>query len=948
MSPTLSAKAAPAAKAVPAETRPSRLDVSDPERLLADLAAIADEGGDEMKSRQAVVDRLRKELKEGRALCRERLEDGTYKGRTCAVTLSYLMDSVITSLYSFATAHAFQVANPSDAEKLAVVAVGGYGRGTMAPGSDVDLLFLLPYKQTPWGESLVEYMLYILWDLGLKVGHATRSVDECVRLSKSDMTIRTSILEARFLTGAEELFGELEERFFKDVATGTATEFVEAKLEEQDERHVRSGRSRYLVEPNVKDGKGGQRDIHTMFWIAKYVYHVKKPQDLAKVGLFTRREFNTLTRADDFLWAVRCMLHFLTGRAEERITFDLQPELSRLLGYQGHRGLKGVERFMKHYFLVAKDVGDLTRILCTALEEQEQKKKPGIGRFMQALRRKKDIKGFTLDRGRLSVVSDTFFEKDPVNLIRLFHVAQEHGLYIHPDALKLVTRSLKLINKELRANEEANRLFLEILSSRKDPERTLRKMNEVGLLGKFVPDFGRIVALMQFNMYHHYTADEHLLRAIGILAEIESGELAEEHPLATELFQKINNRNILYVAMFLHDIAKGRPEDHSEAGAKIAKKLCPRLGMSPSETETVAWLVQYHLVMSDVAQKRDLSDPKTIRDFVAHVQSPERLKLLEILTEADIRAVGPGTWNGWKSQLLRQLYYEADSVLGGQAHINRKARIEDAKAALEEALADWPKTRREKYLRRHPDAYWLSFDTPTHIRHAQMIYEASDDGLTVVARPDPMSEATEITLYAQDHPGLFSRVAGACSAAGTEILEAKIFTTRDGMAFDTLWVHDVEMGAISEPRRLKALENTFRKVLLGEIMAPDAIENRYRRQKRVEAFTIEPQVYVDNQGSDEFTLIEVNGLDRPGLLHALTRTIFHLGLSIGSAQIATFGERAVDVFYVKDLVGHKVTNGNKIKAIQRHLLEALDDPMKKARPQTQKEPGKEKAKQGAA
>jgi [protein-PII] uridylyltransferase len=934
----MSPKAAKAA-AKPAEksaapnpvSGPALEPVSDREALTAELIGFADQGGDEMAVRRQVVDRLRGELKEGRALCRARLEEGVFKGRACASALAELMDSVIISLYDFATARIFPVANPSEAERLAVVAVGGYGRGTMAPGSDVDLLFLLPYKQTPWGESLVEYMLYILWDLGLKVGHATRSVDESVRLSKEDMTIRTTILEARFLIGEHKLFEELEERFFKDVAKGSAVEFVEAKLAEQDERHERSGRSRYLVEPNVKDGKGGQRDIHTMFWIAKYIYQLKSPNELAKVGIFTRKEFNALVRADDFLWAVRCMLHFLTGRAEERITFDIQPELSRVLGYHGHGGLKGVERFMKHYFLVAKDVGDLTRILCTVLEEQEQKKKPGIGRFMQALRRKKDIQGFTVDRGRLTVTSEDFFEKDPVNLIRLFHVAQEHGLLIHPDALKLVTRSLKLVKSELRANEEANRLFLEILSSRKDPERTLRKMNEVGLLGKFVTDFGRIVALMQFNMYHHYTADEHLLRAIGILAEIERGELADEHPLAAELFQKINNRNVLYAAMFLHDIAKGRPEDHSEAGAKIAKKLCPRLGMGPGETETVAWLVENHLVMSDVAQKRDLSDPKTLKDFAELVQSPERLKLLEILTEADIRAVGPGTWNGWKSQLLRQLYYETDAVMGGEQ------QIEQSKAELEKALGDWPKTRREKYFRRHPDSYWLSFDTATHLRHAQMIHEAADNGLAVIARPDPKSDATEVTLYAQDHPGLFSRFAGACAAAGTEILEAKIFTTRDGMALDTLWVHDAEMGAISEPRRLKSLEETIRKVLSGDILAPDAIESRYKRQKRVEAFSISPQVYIDNQGSDEFTLIEVNGLDRPGLLHALTRTIFHLGLTIGSAQVATFGERAVDVFYVKDLVGHKVTNTNKLKAVERHLVEALEDPMKKARPQKQKD-----------
>ena len=361
---------------------------------------------------------------------------------------------------------------------------------------------------------------------------------------------------------------------------GHGHEFVEAKLAERDQRHTRSGESRYLVEPNVKEGKGGLRDLHTLFWIAKYVYRVKQPSDLVKAGVFTKEEYQTFRKAENFLWAVRCELHFLTGRAEERITFDLQTEMAKRLGYQTHRGLKAVERFMKHYFLIAKDVGDLTRIFCAVLEDQEKKKKPSIGRFMQAMRRKKVIRGFNVENGRLAVTKQDFFDRDPVNIIRLFHVANQHGLDIHPDALKLLTRSLKLVDAALRKNEEANRLFLEILASRKDPETTLRWMNEAGVLGRFVPDFGRIVALMQFNMYHHYTADEHLLRAIGILSEVERGVNAAEYPKAHELMGKIKSRNAVYMAVFLHDIAKGRDEDHSDAGAAIARRLCPRLGMS--------------------------------------------------------------------------------------------------------------------------------------------------------------------------------------------------------------------------------------------------------------------------------------------------------------------------------------------------------------------------------
>jgi [protein-PII] uridylyltransferase len=907
------------------------LEIADPDDIRRKLDALT--GGDDLALRSGVVGVLKSALAEGRAKSHERLEQGAHRGRACAESLSYLQDTIIRELYGFATRRVFPAPNPSGAERLAIAAVGGYGRGTLAPGSDIDLLFLLPYKQTPWGESVVEYMLYVLWDLGLKVGHATRSIADCIRLSREDFTIRTSLLEARFVHGDKALFEELESRFDAEVVKGTGNEFVEAKLAERDVRHQRAGESRYLVEPNVKEGKGGLRDLNTLFWIAKYVYRVKQPSDLVKAGVFTKEEYQTFRKAENFLWAVRCELHFLTGRAEERITFDLQTEMARRLGYHGHRGLKAVERFMKHYFLIAKDVGDLTRIFCAVLEDQEKKKKPSIGRFMQAMRRKKVIRGFSVETGRLSVSNVAFFEKDPVNIIRLFHVAEQHGLDIHPDVLKLVTRSLKLVDASLRRNEEANRLFLEILASKKTPEITLRLMNEAGVLGRFVPDFGRIVALMQFNMYHHYTADEHLLRAIGILSEVEKGKERNEYPLAHELMGKLKSRNAIYMAIFLHDIAKGRDEDHSDAGASIARKLCPRLGMGPGDTETVAWLVQNHLVMSDVAQRRDIADPRTVRDFADLVQSPERLKMLYVLTVVDIKAVGPGVWNGWKGQLLRQLYFETEALLqGGESALNRKARVAEAKEALAARLSGWSKAATERYLKRHGDAYWLSTDTDMQERHARFIEGVKDEPLGISSAPEPTRDVTEITLYTQDHPGLFARFAGACAVLGMNIVDAKIFTTRDGMALDMLWVQDPDGGAVQEERRIRRLEDTIRKVLAGEILPPDAIEQRSRRQRRADAFSVAPQVFIDNDASDAYTVIEVNGLDRPGLVHALSRALFHLGLTIGSAHITTYGERAVDVFYVKDVIGHKVTNANKKKAVERHLQEALADPMKKARP----------------
>ena len=677
--------------------------VIDGEELRDRLIALAGKPGAlSPKAREAILASLKTVMADGRAAAEAQLmADG--KGTACAGRLSDLQDAIIVAIYGLAADHVYRTAKPSAAERMAVVAVGGYGRGTLAPGSDVDLLFLLPYKQTPWGESVVEFILYLLWDLGLTVGHATRSIDECIRLARSDMTIRTAVLEARFIWGDRALYDTLVTRFDAQVVKGTGPEFIAAKLAERDQRHRQQGATRYLVEPNVKEGKGGLRDLHTLFWIAKYFYRVRARDDLVKAGVFSRSELRLFRKAEDFLWAVRCHLHFMTGRAEERLSFDVQREMAQRLGYTSHPGLRDVERFMKHYFLVAKDVGDLTRIFCAALEEHHGKSPPVLNRlFGLPARRRRTIPGstdFIVDNDRINTADEKVFERDPVNIIRLFHLADRYDLAFHPDAMQQVSRSLRLIDASLREDEEANRLFVEILTSRRNPEAVLRRMNETGVLGKFVPDFGKIVAMMQFNMYHHYTVDEHLIQSIGVLAEIERGDLAEAHPLANEIMPGIQDRTVLYVAMLVHDIAKGRPEDHSIAGARVARRLCPRLGLDKSQTETVAWLVEQHLTMSITAQSRDLNDRKTILDFAAVVQSLERLKMLLVLTVADIKAVGPGVWNGWKGQLLRTLYYETEPVLtGGHSQVSRDKRVAAAREELAEALPDWPAKDRAAYL----------------------------------------------------------------------------------------------------------------------------------------------------------------------------------------------------------------------------------------------------------
>jgi [protein-PII] uridylyltransferase len=896
--------------------------------VAADLESLAEThsgGGSELRS--ALAQRLKAALNEGRAKAEQMLLDDRH-GRRCAERLCRLEDEIIRLLFEFARKHLYQSQNPSEAEHMAVIATGGYGRGLQAPGSDIDLLFLLPYKQTAWGESIAEAILYCLWDTGLKVGHATRSVDECIRQAKADMTIRTAILEARFLLGDKKLFDELATRFDNEVVRNTAAEFVAAKLGEREDRVRRSGQSRYLVEPNVKDGKGGLRDLHTLFWIAKYVYRVREPDELIKRGVFDKQEYLLFRRCEDFLWSVRCHMHFLTGRAEERLSFDIQREIAVRLGYTEHPGQQDVERFMKHYFLVAKDVGDLTAILCADLEDSHAKSVPVLSRLMARLRPVKRRKlaesdDFIVDKNRITVAAANVFKRDPVNLIRIYHLAQKHNLAFHPDAMRAITRSLKLIDADLREDEEANRLFMEILTSKNDPEIVLRRMNEAGVLGHFVPAFGKIVAMMQFNMYHHYTVDEHLLRCIGILEEIERGSNSET-VLANELIHKIlpANRRVIYITLFLHDIAKGRIEDHSIAGARVARRLCPRLGFSAADTETVAWLIENHLVMSSVAQSRDLSDRKTIENFAAVVQSVERLKLLAILTTADIRAVGPGVWNGWKAQLLRTLYYETEPVLtGGFSEVNRAQRVAAAQAEFRAAMKDWPAERLESYIAKLYPAYWLKVDLPHKVRHANFVRvaEDADKSLSTVISFDG-GAVTELTVLAPDHPWLLSIIAGACAMAGANIVDAQIYTTTDGRALDTISLSREFDRDEDEKRRADRVADSIEKALRGELRLPDMVEKRAAPKGRIKAFALEPTVVVNNQWSHRYTMVEITGLDRTGLLYEMTSTLSKLNLNITSAHVATFGERVVDVFYVTDLMGAQIVSPTRQAAIKRALI----------------------------
>ena len=867
---------------------------------------------------------VKEQLKNAHEVAQRRLENNIYKGKECAQQLSLMHDKLIVKYIDFLSKYLHPLNNPTEAEKISVLATGGYGRGLLAPGSDIDLLFILPYKKTAWSETAIENTLYFLWDLGLKVGQATRSISESILLAEKDQTITTSMLDARHLWGNEQLSKDFNHFYREKLEQMSSADFIQAKLDEREERQYKAGQSRYLVEPNIKNGKGGLRDLEMLSWMTNFCYNCSRPDEMFKNGILNKDESKTFLKCENFLWHVRCQLHYIAKRPEEVINFNDQREMAKRLGYEDRKGLLGVERFMRHYFLIAKEVGDLTRSICSILEEKEKKSMPVISKALAFFSEKK-VESFILNAGRIDIPNNNFFKNHPLNIIKLFYFSMKRDVLIHPNAIRVLRKNLSLINKGLRGNEKANEIFLEILLNKKNSEETLREMNETGVLGRFILDFGKIEGLMQFNMYHHFTADEHLLRAIGELNKLFSKKNRNITKLILELINSGLNKKILTIALFFHDIAKGRDEDHSIAGAKIVKKFSSRFNLSDYELETISWLVKEHLVMSDFSQTRDVMDAKTVEDFSEIVQTPERLKLLFILTIADISAVGPGVWNAHKGQLLEQLYKETYAKLSGE--VLAEDRSLRAKNKIKSIFSDADFNKKKKFndwVRSQSDQYWLGLDDDIIFRQAEMFVNKFNGKPSIIIHNKEGAEATEVSIMSKDSKGLFAKLTGALSAMEINIVNAKIFTNSSNIAVDVIWIQDKDNKPIIDNSRIQRIKEKISNYIKSEIKSQISIESRLKN-KRINAFTVPVVVKIMNNISSDYTVVEVSGKDRPSILHELAKAIHFLDLNLFRAQVATFGERVVDVFYILDSQNKKIEHHNSKKLIERKLLQVLSD-----------------------
>ncbi|MGN6210155.1 [protein-PII] uridylyltransferase [Asticcacaulis sp.] len=905
-----------------------RIDGTDLRKRLTE--AYEDSSGDTLDLRRRAVTILKDALDKGRTSLLERVDDQK-GGYATARALAGVTDEVVSALWDFTLTHVYRARNPTEGERLALLAVGGYGRGELAPYSDLDLLFLRAWKETSHSESVIEFILYTLWDLGLKVGHSSRTVDETLKYVRSDHTIMTAVLEHRLIAGDAELAQNLEDRLTHDGLKSHAFDFVASKLEERDQRHVKTGTTRFVVEPNVKEGKGGLRDLHTLYWIAKFLAGGAGKDAEVLDLILTDKERRIFMRAFDFLWKVRIIMHTAAGRGEERLTFDLQPEVARRMGFIDREGEPNVERFMRRYFVVAKEVGALTRTFCTKLETQQAKPLARLSSLIQSgimnLTRA-DHPGFIVTNGRLSVNSPDIFQKSPVAMFMLFKMADRLELDLHPDAFTAIARNLDLVTPSLRRNPEAARLFLDLLVRGKDPYKTLSMMSETGLLGRYIPEFGRIVAQTQFNMYHAYTVDEHTLRAIDIIHGIDTGAYKEDHPLSSVIMPQVTDKESLYLAMLLHDTGKGNELGQEVGGEIAARKACERLGIEDWKIDQVAWLVRHHLVLSDYAQKRDVSDPETVAAFAHIVETPERLRLLLILTVADIRAVGPGVWNAWKGQLMRDLFDATESAFRGgrgpdavasvREDIQQRAHARRVQLSENDAdMADWLETMDESYL--------FSF-SPEDIKNHAVLVRNANGAPAVALRIDTVRNATAFSISAEDRTGLFADLARCFANLGGNVVGAQVFTSATGQALDVFYVQDStgKPFAHDDLPRQKHAQTALEAAAHGRL--PEALTWKSPFAARTAAFAIAPTVVFDDDSNANVTIIEVSGRDRPGLLADIVEVMAKQHVDIASAHIDCYGERAVDAFYVADHYRKAQLAGGLKQTLKKQLLAVLDKP----------------------
>ena len=777
---------------------------------------------------------------------------------------------------------------PNACKHVDLVAVGGYGRGELAPQSDWDIWFLVPDQLTPELEEEVQAFLYGLWDLNIKLGHAVRSVKETMEHVKEDWDSATAALESRLLSGSGALYEDVQKRlkgFFKRRRKA----FVEAKFAELEVRHERTGGTAFLMEPDVKEGQGGLRDIQALFWIAK-AWYSSDVEELIDDEIISEIEHEQLMAAQIFLWRCRVGLHLETRRAGDRMGFEQQAALTGKLGYSEVDGRPAVEVFMKEYF---RHVGRVVRITSMLLLHFQERLHPQLFKLTHSIG-----DGFTLEGQRVGIENDDVFKKDPLRLLRVFHVAQEGQRRLSSRTLRQIRADVLLIDDAFRANPQAHQSLLEILRDKRNVAWALKEMNDTGVLGRFIPEFREVVGLGQFNRYHAYTVDEHTIRAVGEARNMFHEERKMRLPLAHEVCHSINRPELLYIALIFHDIAKGVAGDHSENGEKMAYVFCQRIGLSQDATDLVGWLVKEHLNMAIVSQRSDLSDPEVIAAFAGKMGDIERLNYLFLLTVADIAAVGPSVWNDWKGSLLRELYQSTQRVLMGESVEGGEVLTRRIETRLESTLEKAGKDRvaMEKILKVLPWRCVMQFP-PRQLYEMGKLLLNSKGGDDVELVPDRINSETMVAVVAKARRGIFSALTGCIASGHINIMAAQAYELLDGRVLDVFHIQNAEGDVVTQQEDMLRLKSRIGKLLKDNNMAVRPAIPKIRESLLMREVTV--CVKELPHASSRQTAIEVTAADRPGLLAQLADKITELGMDIRGAAISTFGERVVDVFFLR-------------------------------------------------
>lgn len=863
-------------------------------------------------------------LQKGRSLLQERHRAGAG---------GYEIVSAFTTMVDHLIRHLFEVASqdyirryPSLNPRCTLIAQGGYGRKELNPRSDIDLLFLYTWKVTPYVESVAEGLLYTLWDAGLEVGHATRSIAESIRLAGKDMKVKTALLDARYLSGDYSTYRDFEKAVEEHLLGRNVDRFVRDKLEENRLRHESYGGSVYLLEPDIKEGEGGLRDIHTALWVAKVKHKVKDLDTLAQQGVIGPSDLAELNIAQDFLWRVRNELHFSSGKHQDQLTFEQQEKVSRALGFQGEGTLKGVEVFMRSYYLKASQI---SRITSLAIHRVTGTSGAPISKGQVSGREIRE--GVRVGRGYLWISNPTILSSHPSTLINIFVDIQKHKAQISQDTRELLRQHLGLIDGKFLRSAAANLPFFEILKWKERVYETLSEMHRCGVLGAFIPEFGRLLCMVLHDLYHIYTVDQHSLRLIREVERLKSGGLRESLPLLTQLAREVEKIEILYLGLLFHDIGKGYGGGHSEIGSRMVRNIARRMRLNVDDTVQLEFLVRRHLVLAHTAFRRDLEDEKTILDFAQTMGNISNLKMLYLLTCADIRAVSPSAWNNWRASLLAELYLKTLRVMedlekGEFQRVDRRSRIRRIHGRLRRRLSrQYGPEKVSHFLEIMPERYFLTTPEAEMPSHFKLMEQLRDQTYLSTVQHFPEKDYTEMVVCAKDHPGLFAWIAGVLASLGLDILSARITTSSNGLILDVFRIsHSSRPEIVMDSQKWTRVGSALDGVLRGSIDVARLVEESERPSlfKR-RGPKVSTRIQIDNEASHDFTIVEVYTQDRVGVLFAITYGLHQLGISIHLAKISTNVDQVADVFYVTGEGGTKIQERERLEIIRQTLCRSL-------------------------